>query len=90
LKNVDTKQLEDFVRATIEGIERGVKKGYEIAGDIEFEVAVVKIKEVGGGLKLHVIDASGKYDEKGVSRVKFKVQRSWPEGLKGVSPWGEE
>lgn len=86
---MESKELENFVRAAIEGIEKGLKEGYVIAGDIEFEVAVVKIKGAGARVKLFVVDASGKYDKEEVSKIKFKVGQEFP-FTGGVKLWGEE
>ncbi len=84
--NIDSKELSDFVRSTIDGIEKGLKKGYELSGDIEFEAAVVNLKRGEGGIKLYVVDASGKYGKEAVSKIKFKITQSWePSG--GVNLW---
>lgn len=86
---VKSKELENFVRAAIEGIEKGLKNGYGLIGDIEFEVAVVKVKEAGARVKLFVVDASGKYEKEKVSIIKFKVCQDFPL-TGGVKLWGEE
>jgi hypothetical protein len=78
-----SEELEEFVRSTIEGIKKGTPDGFALHAPIEFEVAVVKIKEVKGGFKLFVVDASGKYDKEAVSRVKFKI------GIKGYGVFGK-
>ena len=70
---IDSKDLESFVRSTIESIEKGLKEGYELMGDIEFEVAVINVKKAEGGIKLFVVDASAEYGKEWLSKIKFKV-----------------
>jgi hypothetical protein len=76
LAKIESEELKDFVSSTIESIEQGLKnRDYVLSGDIEFEVAVVNVKKVGGGIKLFVADASGKYGEEDVSKIKFKIRK---------------
>ena len=77
-----SEELEKFVRSTIESIKKGTPDGFTFHGPVEFEIAVVKIKEAKGGFKLFVVDASGKYDKEAVSRIKFKI------GTKGAIAFG--
>ena len=49
-------------------------KKYKLSGCIEFEVAVVNVKKGEGGLKLFVVDASGKLGKENVSKIKFKIE----------------
>ncbi len=76
LVDIESKELEDFVRSTIESIEKGLKKGYQLSGAIEFEVVVANMKKGEGGIKLFVVGASGEYDKKNVSKIKFKITTS--------------
>ena len=78
MAKIESQELKNFIRSTIENIEKGLKKGYELIGDIEFEVAVVNLKKVGGGLRLLVVDASGKYSKEAVTKIKFRVGQSFP------------
>jgi len=75
LAKIDSEELKNFVSSTIESIEEGLKgKKYRLSGCIEFEVAVVNVKKGEGGLKLFVVDASGKYGKENVSKIKFKIE----------------
>ena len=69
----ESKELEDFVRSACIGIQKGITEGLEIKFPIEFEVAVVIQKGVGGVLKLLVVNASGNYAKQKISRIKFKI-----------------
>jgi hypothetical protein len=69
----ENKELSELVRATIEGVEKGLKEGYTLTGDIEFEVAVVNMENVEGGIKLYVVKLGGKHGEENVTKIKFKV-----------------
>jgi hypothetical protein len=72
-KLTESKELEGFVRSACIGIRKGITEGLEIKFPIEFEVAVVIQKGVGGELKLFVVNASGNYAEQEISKIKFKI-----------------
>jgi hypothetical protein len=69
----ENKELSELVRATIEGVEKGLKEEYTLKGDIEFEVAVVNLESVGGGVKLYVVKLAGEHGKENVTKIKFKV-----------------
>lgn len=69
----ENKELAELVRATIEGVEKGLKEGYTLRGDIEFEVAVVNLENVGGGFKLYVVKLAGEHGKENVTKIKFKI-----------------
>jgi hypothetical protein len=50
-------------------------KGHHLSGCIEFEVAVVRLENKQGGIKLFVVDASGKYASENITKIKFKVEK---------------
>ena len=55
-------------------MKSGLKgRDYIVAGAIEFELAVVKVKKKGVGVRIYVVDASAKYDKEVVSKIKFQV-----------------
>ena len=68
-------EIEEFVKSCIAGIEKGIGKDHYIRGDIDFELAIVKTKDVGGGFKIFVADAKGKYSSEKISKVKFQVRK---------------
>lgn len=76
--------VENYIKKILEDIELGLGEKYKVKGDIDFDISVGKTKEVGGGFKIFVADAKGKYSNKQLSRVKIKVikKRSAP-GLSG-------
>lgn len=86
---IESEELKDLVRSTIEGIEKGLKEGYSLIGDIEFEVAVVVVKKAEGGLKLLVVGASGEYTKENISKIKFKVSEDFSSDLEGIDLWPE-
>lgn len=74
MSEVDSGELRKFASSTISNIESGLKEqGYQVAGAIEFELAVAKSKEKGAGLRIYVVDASAKHNKEVVSRIKFQV-----------------
>jgi len=76
---INSEELKDFIRSTIESIEEGLKgKKYSINGNgIEFEIAVVNLKRGEGGLRLFVVDASGQYGKENVSKIRFRIEKDW-------------
>lgn len=73
LAKIDSEELEELIRSTIASIEKGKGKNYRLSGNIEFEVAVVNVKKAKGGVKLLVVDASGKYRKETISKIKFQI-----------------
>jgi len=72
--DIDSKELEEYVRATIEGIKKGIPKGFYLSESIKFELAVVNVKKGEGGLKILVVDASGKYEKETMSKISFEIR----------------
>ena len=76
LVDIDSKELKDLVSSTINDVEAGMKgKKYRLKDAIEFEVAVVNLKKAEGGIKLHVVGASGKHGKENVTKIKFKIEK---------------
>lgn len=44
-----------------------------IGGLIQFELSVVKEAKAGGGFDFKIVEASGKVNEKRISKIKFNV-----------------
>jgi len=77
LAKIDSEELKNFVSSTVESIEEGLKgKKYHLSGCIEFELAIVNVKKGEGGLRLFVVDASGKYGKEDVSKIRFKIEQT--------------
>jgi len=73
-ENVNQEELESLVRGTIESLKKGTESsGFHILNPIEFELAVVRITDKGGDVKLRVVEAGGKYSKEEVSKIKFKL-----------------
>lgn len=70
---IDSKELGEYVKSTIEGIENGLKEGYKLRGEIEFELAVINLKEGGGSLKIKIVDVGGSLSKENISKIKFKI-----------------
>jgi predicted transcriptional regulator with HTH domain len=76
MSNIDGEELKNLVSSTIDNIEAGLKgknKQYVLSGNIKFEVAVVTVKKGEGGLKLYVVDVSGKKSKESISKITFEV-----------------
>ncbi|MBU0580944.1 MAG: hypothetical protein KKA19_07180 [Candidatus Margulisbacteria bacterium] len=74
---IDSAELGEYVKSTIEGIEKGLKEGYQLKGEIEFELAVINTKEGEGGLKIKIVNVGGSLSNENVSKIKFKVGRHY-------------
>lgn len=69
----ESKEISEYVKSTIEGIEKGLPKGYELKGEIEFELVIVNTKEGEGGIKIQVVSLGGNKSKEDTSKIKFKV-----------------
>ena len=74
---IDSAELGNYVKSTIEGVENGLKEGYKLKGEIEFELAVINTKEGEGGLKIKIVNVGGNISNENVSKIKFKVGRHY-------------
>lgn len=74
---IDSVELSNYVKSTIEGIENGLKESYKLKGEIEFELAVINTKEREGGLKIKIVNVGGSLSKENVSKIKFKVGRQY-------------
>ena len=70
----DTSELTTFVKNTLESIKQGIGEIGDLETAVTFDLAVVRIKEAGGKLRLFVVEAGGKYQKEEISRVKFGVR----------------
>lgn len=67
-------ELDKCVKSTIESILKGTEdSGMVLKGNIGFELAVVKLKEGEGGLKLYVADAGVNYSKEEISKITFEI-----------------
>lgn len=67
-------ELDRFVKSTIESIRKGTEdSGMVLNGNIEFELAVVKLKEGEGGVKVYVVDAGVNYSKEEISKITFEI-----------------
>jgi hypothetical protein len=74
---IDSEELKSFVSSTIDSIEQGIEgksKKYCLSGGIKFEIAVVSFKKGEGGIKLFVVDASGKVGNENTSKITFEIK----------------
>lgn len=72
--NTNSEELSEFIRSTIKSIRKGLEgENFVIVEPIKFNVAVAKIKEGGGVLKLHVVDAGGKYKAEEITKIQFEI-----------------
>jgi len=70
----NSEELKDFISSTLQSVKSGLKEeDYLVAGTVEFELAVVKTKKKGAGLRIYVVDASAKYNKEVISRIKFQA-----------------
>ena len=77
---IENKEISEYVKAILDGIDKGISKDYHISPKtpIEFELAVINKNEASGGLRILVANAKGKVSGEHVSKVKFKVSRRPP------------
>ena len=71
--------LDEFLKSLQENIEGGIKDDFELKGDIEVELAIVKTKKAGGKVQILVAEGGGKYEKEELSKIKFKIgkKKDW-------------
>ena len=70
----DEKEISEFIKATLQGIRNGIAgENVVLTEPIKFDLAVTKIKEGGGGVKVYVMDAGGKYKAEEITKIQFEV-----------------
>ena len=72
---IESEELQDLVKSTIENVEKGLKEGWGVSGEIEFEVAVVQMAKAEGGIKLHIVGIGAGSKKEDVTKIKFKVRK---------------
>ncbi|HWO07686.1 MAG TPA: trypco2 family protein [Candidatus Paceibacterota bacterium] len=73
--------LKDYIDSVLDDIDDALKtrKGYAVRGPIKFSLSVVNTKSGGGGLKVYVVGAEGKYQSEEISRIEFSIHPPKPE-----------
>ena len=72
---VNQKELTEYIKAVMKGIENGVPENYEIKSTVDFELAVINTKEAKGGVNILVVDGKGKHEKENISKIKFSIGR---------------
>ena len=71
---VTSQEIKELVGSALASLTEGLEgTNCMIAGLVDFEIAVIKVGDMKGGFKLILADASGKYSEKSISKIKFSV-----------------
>jgi hypothetical protein len=66
--------INEIVTSALESLQESTKdKEVGLLGPIEFELAVIKQKKAGGGFRILLADAEGKYSKESISRISFKI-----------------
>ena len=73
--NINSEELEKYVNSSITAVKKGTEgTDFEIRKPIEFNLAVINMKEGSGRLKIYVAEAEGKLKSEEISHIKFEVQ----------------
>lgn len=65
-------ELSAFVKEAIKDIQSGFQgTQYELPEAINFELSVTKVKNTGGGVRIIVAEANGKYEKQTLSKISF-------------------
>ena len=72
---IESKELKDFIDATLSAIKEGIAghKEFKVDGPVNFSLAVVNTLEKSGGLKIYVTNAGAKFKKEQVSKLEFKI-----------------
>ena len=70
----NSQEIKEIVSSTLSSLAEGLEdKNCMMIGSVEFELAVIRVGDMEGGFKLILANASGKYSEKRISKIKFSV-----------------
>jgi len=74
--DIESKELEEFLSSSLSAIKKGAEGSgdFRIAEPVEFDLAVINTKEAGGGLKIYIAKAEGKFKSEEISHIKIKVK----------------
>ncbi len=93
MAEVDTKELQEFIREAISQIKEGAK-GHIISKPVEFEVAVAKTTTAEGKMGIKVlgiggVDGGGSITTESTSKMKFEISiREDDDYVGGVTSMG--
>jgi hypothetical protein len=65
--------FKDYVNSTIQQVKAALPPGFRLEKNIEFDLAVVNMGEVKGGIDLRVVRVGGTVGAQQIQRVKFSV-----------------
>ncbi len=72
--DLDVTEMVAGVRQALDQIEKSAPKDSKLqVNEVEFEISVIVRTEVGGGFKLYVVTADGKYSSEQIQRFKYKL-----------------
>jgi hypothetical protein len=75
METVKSEELSEYIRSVIEAVKEGTKgTGYTVDGEIILDLAVVNTKKTNEGVKILVLDSTGKYDKGTVSKIRIPLR----------------
>jgi len=67
--------LKEYISSVLDDLEDALRgrTGYSLRNPIKFNIAIVNTKSGGGGLKVYVVGAEGKFKSEEISRLEFSI-----------------
>lgn len=71
----DSDELTEYVSSVLKGIQasENANVDFSLTSGVTFDLSVIHKKEAGGGIKILIADAEGKYEKQVVSRITFTM-----------------
>ena len=67
------KEIEDFVKKSIEQIKSGLPQDCGLAGNFDFEISVVTTKGAKGGINISLVEAGLKSNLQQIHKIRFSI-----------------
>ncbi|MHB1908442.1 MAG: hypothetical protein ACYCQJ_06175 [Nitrososphaerales archaeon] len=71
----DQSELYNFIDTALEDISKAAEKHNVSYLPVKFKVAVVEVRQAGGGIKIIVADAGAKYEKEKITTIDFECNR---------------
>src|SRR3989338_11291866 len=67
------KEIEDFVKKSIEQIKAGLPENCGLAGNFDFEISVITTKGAKGGINISLVEAGLKSNLQQIHKIRFSI-----------------
>ena len=70
---VDSKEISQYMKSVLKGIEGGLSAGYFVSSGVSFDIGLKNISTKNGGVRITVVGIGGETKKESDARVSFEV-----------------